>query len=634
MIAVALVAAVVLGLQRVQLEQDFRNVEMAVLYDEAAYLGGLQGLDTVEALGELKAAGVTSVFFKERTLGDLVAAGRVQIVGGAPAVTPGPAPAGDAGLPDADWTYIVCDPDIFGDIAPYLEARVGARVLRDGSDGGPAVLATATPPAMLRELGAGFSRAEMDRVRAAGLNVVPQVRSWPGVTGDSIRDVVSALETIPGLSAVIFNDASVPGYPGLTPVLAGELDRLGVPVAEIEFFAQTGLKQAGARMTGGLVMAHTIPAEEMPRYTVARAADRYELAAVERKARLLLVRTFLQPEQPDIWAQNIALFKDLTQRLEARGLDLGPVTPLPAHTPSRALVLLAGLGVVAGGVLLWERLFPGPLGPFLLGLAAVVWIALAWAGGTGILKLTALAGVIIFPTLAVVSQVSPQRAGVGLAAALVVKTTAISLIGAALMVGLLSESGFLLKLDQFAGVKLAHVAPLILVGLVFAFPPGPPGTWRRGVRELMDRPILMKYAAAAVVVAALALVYLLRTGNEAGALVSPLELQFRAFLDQVLAVRPRTKELLLGYPFLMLLFYLGYRDARYMPLLLLGTIGQISVVNTFAHLHTPLLVSLVRAGHGLWLGLLLGLVLVVVWRGGARVYKALVPPDIPVSGWK
>ncbi len=633
-IAVAVAAAVFLGVQRAQLEQEFRNVELAVMYDEAAYLAGLREQDITQTLRELGASGVTSVFFKEPTLGELAADGRVDMVGGAGLETSHPELAERLGSIDPDLTYIVCDEGTFLNIAPYLQARIGVETLLGEPGADPYLLATKLPPAHLRDLGAGFSRQEIDRVNAAGLNVVLQVRSWNGVTGDGIRDLVSVLETVPGLSVVAFNDPWVPGYPGISWLLAQELSRLQVPVAEIEFFAQAGLKQVGARAAGGLIMAHTIPTEEMPRYTIARAADRYELAAVERKARLLLVRTFLRPEQPDIWQQNIELFQGLAQRLEQRGLNLGPVSPLPPHEPSKPLILLIGLGVIAGGVLLWERLFPGRSG-YYLGLAAVpVWIFLAMYSGGSAVKLMALAAVIIFPSLAVISQVSPQRAGVGLAAGLVLKTTAISLIGAALMVGLLSDARFLLKLDQFAGVKLAHVVPLILVGLVFAFKPGPPGSWLLQARNLMDKPILMKYAVAAAVVGAVGLVYLLRTGNEATALVSPLELEFRAFLDQVLAVRPRTKEFLLGYPFLMLLFYLGCRDARYMPLALLGTIGQISVVNTFAHLHTPLLVSLIRAAHGLWLGLLIGLALVAVWWFGVKVYKALVPPDIPVARWK
>jgi hypothetical protein len=48
-------------------------------------------------------------------------------------------------------------------------------------------------------------------------------------------------------------------------------------------------------------------------------------------------------------------------------------------------------------------------------------------------------------------------------------------------------------------------------------------------------------------------------------------------------------------------------------LLLLGAVGQASLVNTFCHLHTPLLISLVRTANGLWLGLAIGSLVVWVW---------------------
>lgn len=41
-------------------------------------------------------------------------------------------------------------------------------------------------------------------------------------------------------------------------------------------------------------------------------------------------------------------------------------------------------------------------------------------------------------------------------------------------------------------------------------------------------------------------------------------------------------------------------------LVLMGLLGQISLLNSFAHLHTPLVVTLVRTVHGLWLGSLVG----------------------------
>ncbi len=100
-------------------------------------------------------------------------------------------------------------------------------------------------------------------------------------------------------------------------------------------------------------------------------------------------------------------------------------------------------------------------------------------------------------------------------------------------------------------------------------------------------------------------IYLLRTGNSVPELVSSWEIKLREGLEALLKVRPRTKEFLLGHPLMFLLLYFGYAQKR-LPLLLLGIIGQISVVNTYAHLHTPpLRISLIRTFHGLWLGILL-----------------------------
>jgi hypothetical protein len=46
----------------------------------------------------------------------------------------------------------------------------------------------------------------------------------------------------------------------------------------------------------------------------------------------------------------------------------------------------------------------------------------------------------------------------------------------------------------------------------------------------------------------------------------------------------------------------------------LAAMGQISLVNTFCHLHTPLSVSFLRLFHGLWIGALVGIAVIAVWR--------------------
>jgi hypothetical protein len=106
-----------------------------------------------------------------------------------------------------------------------------------------------------------------------------------------------------------------------------------------------------------------------------------------------------------------------------------------------------------------------------------------------------------------------------------------------------------------------------------------------------------------------------------------LELKLRSLLDQLLIVRPRTKEFLIGHPALFLSVALAPLWGRRvsLPLLWLGTIGQVSLINTFCHIHTPLSVSLLRAFNGLWTGILLGCVAAFITVKLARRSSASVP---------
>jgi hypothetical protein len=106
---------------------------------------------------------------------------------------------------------------------------------------------------------------------------------------------------------------------------------------------------------------------------------------------------------------------------------------------------------------------------------------------------------------------------------------------------------------------------------------------------------------------------ILRSGNDSGVEVSGTELKLRALLDHVLGVRPRTKEILFGFPALLmgLTLLLQGRPRTVWLWLTFGVIGLISTTNTCCHIHTPLTVSLLRIFNGIWVGLLVGLLWLV-----------------------
>jgi len=108
--------------------------------------------------------------------------------------------------------------------------------------------------------------------------------------------------------------------------------------------------------------------------------------------------------------------------------------------------------------------------------------------------------------------------------------------------------------------------------------------------NLLTAPLRIWHVLALAVVALGGLIYILRTGNVyLGLPIPQFDEGMRRFLENMLVFRPRTKEFLIGHPALMLAAAValsGYWRIS-LPLVLIGCIGQISMINTFSHIHTP-----------------------------------------------
>lgn len=632
-VIIAMLAAGYAALKRHGLESRHRSVAMAVVYDEVVNLARMNNISPVEALQMFGHRGVGTVLLKETTVRDAVQKGEFVQKHGSELIL-----LGENGILGAmeegfrrqlkpDYSYLLfTDRGTYERVRGQLAAKGVSLQSREAD--GVFIIETGMNWASLETVGIGFSKQAVDDVRAAGLDTIVQVRTWNQVTAEGLHHVFGEIESIPNLTGLAFNDPVLPGVPGLIRPLAYEIQKLGVPVVQIEFSNQMGLSKLGLLLDKNILRLHTLTLEEDAKrnYSLVDMVDRFSLAASERNNRVLLLHMYTKADAPDMLQFNLQLAEKLGDRLQAEGLQVGKASVMEPLVLSRLVLFATGLGVVAGGLLLafvmgWGRAVP------YLGLAGL----LLWAGLLAVdlvnpaRKLMAFAAVVIFPTLALAFTVRPEGSSPGRCILLLVQTSLISLAGALLMVGLLADKGFMLKLDQFTGVKLAHVLPLALVGGIFFFRAGGEQDWRERLQKFMDQPVLVKFAFVAGLLLVALLVYVSRTGNESVA-ISPLELKFRTLLDNLLGVRPRTKEFLLGHPLLLLLFYLGFKDNRYQPLLQAGVIGQVSLVNTYAHIHTPLMVSLFRSFHGLWIGIVGGLLLIALWEVGKRLVEKYLPP--------
>ncbi|MDD2714762.1 MAG: DUF5693 family protein [Candidatus Wallbacteria bacterium] len=178
--------------------------------------------------------------------------------------------------------------------------------------------------------------------------------------------------------------------------------------------------------------------------------------------------------------------------------------------------------------------------------------------------------------------------------------TLITVYGSLLIAGLFNSRVFIMKIEEFRSVKLALLVPVAMLALFLILQ----YSSKEKIREFFYRPINLLNLCFLCGVTLIIGLLIIRSGNIPQAYIPDYEMRIRNFLENCLSIRPRFKEFMLGYPvFLTAFCFKGFW--RYF-LLILSTLGQISVLNTFVHLHTPLAISLVRVFNGLAIGLLIG----------------------------
>lgn len=617
LICISVLAALYINNFRFQAEKHNDTVEILLDFDEVACLAKANQLSGSELGNSFREAGATGVLMRERTIESLQVNGDVVVLRGSEAALfqqIGGQELGNLEL-ERDKTYLVFqDEDIFATVLQHLKMKKAD--VTEGKIPGHFVISTRFYPEEFENLGVGFLPRDLKAVAEMGLAIVPRIKEWSKPSQEALDSMFAELAGMKDLSMITFNDTAIPGTNMLT-YMSEKMKELQVPVGMFEFYKQGGLKQLAFLTGKNAVRIHTISNHDMARYTEKPAIERFNLAVTERNIRVLLVRFFGMKHPESALERNVNLVQKVTANLQAEGMQISKASLVESLPYSRLLILMVGLGVVGAGILAINILFPEKW-TLLLGAAGLLgWAGLLYLSPLLARKGFALLSVLVFPIVGIIAlQRSESRSFVGAVLALL-QMSGISWLGALIMTGLLADKSFMLTLDGFSGVKVAHLLPLVLIPLYFLFKDSDPVA--KG-EELLESVVKQKHLVIGAVLAAALVVYVVRTGNDAPQLVSSWETALRDGLDRILGVRPRTKEFLFGHPAMLALLYYGF-DLKKIWLLIFGIIGQVSLVNTYAHIHTPLTISLLRSFNGLWLGILLGAGVIVAANICLKWYK-------------
>ncbi len=667
-ILAGLLAALMINFQRHEAECRNMQVDLAIDYEDLVELAQREGLPVNQVLKEAREAGITSLAVYETTFKKLNVSGKATAVSGGDIL----AAYHNGTLTDPSWRELVASGMILGDevyvtghdaqtyaeVKEDLIRRLGEDRVHSLTAGSEEVLAVKAHYESFLKMDIGMPTDEMQLVNQAGFFVLARPTNYRACTPDDVHAVFRRLEGI-RVSEVVFSGAEILGSPkSLQATIDSLKDRdLNVGfiegVTQLQFYRQEGMDQIPKGIGyDHIARLYAIPKDEQPKLKIATAVERWANTDMERNIRINLMRIYDKPAPGmTLLETNMKYIRDTRELLEKKGFTIGPAGTFENYYPSKYLRALVMAGAAAAGVLYLSLVLPWlndrPRHQYLLlaVFALLAAVPVLMGSGSKIRLAAALAGANLFPALALIWQMDRIRsmdrtAAMSLpklmvtAALALFLTGALSMIGAAYLSGALSDVEYFLEFNIYRGIKLTFVLPLVLVAIAFLqrfdiFDGKMDDT--QGVvnqlKKLLDMPVRIKTLLGMLFVMAAGVVFIARSGHTSGMPVSNLELQFRAFLEQAFYARPRSKELLIGHPAFMMAALAWQRKWPTMVFFLLvvaAAIGQGSMVETFAHMRTPVYMSLMRGIGGIALGALAGMagmILVQLWQGVLSAVK-------------
>ncbi len=473
-------------------------------------------------------------------------------------------------------------------------------------------------PKVIEDIFLGYSQEKVNFIEKYGFETILRIPVDEIVeTNEYIWD--EAFEVKGSINKVLFYGKETLGYPYEDyKVWAERFKQKNYSLLSIEQYNQKGFETLSRLNNLNVIRLRSFDLERGAPFELREEAIR---AVKERNIRVLYFHLLTLGDAERLTEENIAFFKSLNESMPTL-YEHGTAFTFPDlnQTLWEMLAVLAGsiTFLLLACLQLVKRnwAYVVGLGSFFISIAYLV------TAEELLIKLLALGVASFTPIYAALSfkKINEWRSVI----LQYLKAIGISALGIWLVVSLLYGTDYFLHIGGgFRGVKVLYIFPIIVVVLYVLKELFTNSTKRLGFNQIinfLNKPIKYGHLLVIVAVGFVLMYYISRSGNFGA--VSSIELMVRQQLEDLLFVRPRTKEVLIGFPFYILGMYLFKRNFTKLGYLCLipSIIGWLSIVNTFTHLHIPLYISILRSLYSLSFGLMIGLIFIAIFNVGNRYF--------------
>lgn len=647
---IGLLSCVYLCVQRYYVENENMSIEQAMDYDAVVVLGRNEGYDLETILEKCRQAGITSFTIYDTTLNKMTQRGECSLITrlGAELYYP------QFHLDSYQYEYYLIgkpkdQKDLyFDELTEDLQLRLGKEnaVVLDNPQYRILGLHGVMPA--LGEVNLGIMSADANRIASYGFNVILRPTNYHNVTAADLEHFFQRADKIRNVTGIMFVGKEVLGYSpdpaqrkDLLQLTADRMLARQMPfymiesVNQLQYDNQDGMYDLAGLMHYDTGRVYAMAKEELEKITPEEAAMRFYISDLERNVRVNLFPMYKKPRYgQSLLDTNLNYISKVTQKLEGRGYQLDRASVLPVYYPNKVLLAIAAAAAACGFLFLLNLLVPlsDRLNYGLMVLAVLFGAGGAWiAKGALFLQMMAVGCAVTAPSAAILVLLDFWRhqdltkklgygrvirdGALGLTAAVLM-----SMIGGIFIAAMLGNIRFFMEFDYYRGVKLTFILPIIIVaiGYLRRFPLmghdfATSSDFISFAKDFLRIPIRMGTLILVGLLGLVAIVFVGRSGHTAGVPVPGIEVAMRRFLETVMYARPREKEFLIGHPAFFLMVAAMYRkwpELVHFFTVLAAVIGVGSMVETFAHIRTPFIMSFIRGLNGWLTGLVLGILLI------------------------
>ena len=637
LIFIGFCAAGVISWQRYEVEHNAKQVEMVYDYYNVIDSAVEEGKTADELFALYKKSGITSLAIYDETPEKLINHNFIRVYRGYDFHFRNPTVTGI----EEEKMYIQPGSSTegaayFAELKHHLELIYGQEKVCELNANGVDTLEVAGNYSKFMTVPLGIFKETVKTAAQRDFYLVLRPANIPHASKEFIDTFFEAMDSSDKVSAVLFQGKEALGYKEHLDYVSNQLNQRHVPLVLIEaqnqlgFEPQAGLLDLAKKSNYDLVRLYAMSKDELIKINQKEASSRFYISDIERNIRMNLFPSYkFAADGKSLSETNASYIQGVTQRLENHGFTVGKASVMAPYFPSSALRSLAMMGALSLVVTTLLLLLPGlkkwsyyieVLG--LVGTQGLYWVLHM----NLVLQLLALGAAVCTPVVVVTlflnycvkrKDMAFSEIGWGKlfleSVAILWGAGILSLMGAAFVSGLLGDIRYFLEMEIFRGVKATFVLPLVLISVVYIqkFPffgktVSSDKDFVSFVKKFCHIQIKLGLLVGLGLLAIVGFVFIGRSGNN-GAPVPQFEIALRRFLEDMMYARPREKEFLFGHPAVLVslaAFYRKWPQILHYFLIVAVTIGQGSMVETFAHMRSPFILSFIRGLDGLAAGTL------------------------------